>query len=87
MTMAIFDRSKELENEELKDVNGGYIFNSQPEGCIPEWEVINDKTGDVMKKFGTDRELAVITAKLYGMSAEEIGWEKLNKLRKSSGRI
>ena len=51
--MTSFDRTKRMEIEELDNVNGGYIFNPDEELIAPTWEVIDDKTGNVMWNCGS----------------------------------
>ena len=75
-----------MEIEELDNVNGGYIFNPDEELIAPTWEVIDDKTGNVMwktKKY----ETAVAFAKFFMQSTEILDWSTLNSLRKKSGSI
>ena len=78
--MAIMDKSKKMENEELKEVNGGYLFGSG-DHLNDKWEVIDDNTGEVLAKFQTWDEAERAAREQYGMSTEIIFWDKLRDLR------
>ena len=64
-----------LSEEELKEVNGGYIFIGRD-----AFEVIDDKNGEVLGKYSSFNE-AREAAKKKGQSATIIYWDELNKLR------
>lgn len=66
-----------LNEEELQNVNGGYIFFVM----WGTWEVINDITGEVMERvegFSMDAEAR---AEALGQSPEEVEWSKVQSLR------
>ena len=77
--MAIFENGKKLENEELKEVNGGYIYN-----VAGDWyEIIDDKTGDVIERGLPNRDQAKARAKELGQSDMGLNWWQLDSLRKT----
>ncbi|MBR1740454.1 MAG: hypothetical protein IJ733_01025 [Lachnospiraceae bacterium] len=72
-----------LSDDALEGVSGGYIFYANGcQGSDPnrQWEVINDKNGDVIERFGT-KEDAMKYAESIGESDEQVPWETVNKLR------
>ena len=86
--MAIFKNEKKLDNEELKDVNGGYIYDTGKlwigNGNIYlSLEVIDDKTGDVIQEAKSYGEACSI-CKERGLSTKEIDADLLNALRKGA---
>ena len=74
--MALFDKSK-LTEEELKDAAGGYIF--QPGSG---YEVIDDKTGDVIKG-GLTYAQAVSYCNDIGVDTRQLSWNQLEQLRET----
>ena len=78
--MAIMDESKKLENEELKDVSGGYIFGDGSNASY-NWEVIDDINGEVLGKYLTRDEARDAAVNQFNVSGDTIGWAKLNELR------
>ena len=85
--MAIFENAKKLENEELKDVNGGYIYDTGEvfigNGTfLLSLEVIDDKTGEVIQEARSYSEANSI-CKEKGLSTKEIDWDQLSSLRKT----
>ena len=77
LTMAIFDGSKKLENEELNDVNGGYVwFGGYDSGFV----VINDKTGKVLAAHLSPSKAKERAIEL-GQSSYEITTDELMDLR------
>ena len=85
--MAILDASK-LNEEELKEVNGGYVYNTrnirfdERGNGYCAWEVIDDTTGDVLqtvKSYGD----AVRVCQERNLSVSELSWPQLDNLRKT----
>ena len=64
-----------LNPEELDKVSGGYLFDAD-EG----WEVIDDRTGDVIAGGLSEDEAVNLCFKL-GIDYDEIDWDELNDLR------
>ena len=73
----------ELPDEILDSVSGGYVFIDQYMGG-QDYQVINDKTGEVMERNIPHYTAADNRARTLGQSSQIIGWEELNKLRKSN---
>ncbi len=77
---------KKIDENELGKVSGGLIFNaSNISGSDPAnpWEVIDNKTGNVIARYPT-RDQAVSKAQSYGgnpYNAMEIDWNSLVSLR------
>ncbi len=71
---------KELKEDELENVDGGYIFYNR--NGNQKWQVINDSTGKVERDGLARREYAKDYAKKHGFSTDEISWSDLDKLRK-----
>lgn len=46
-----------VEVNDLKDVSGGFVFNGNGEPKHP-WEVLDDKSGEVLARFGTKKRSA-----------------------------
>ena len=86
--MAIFDKSKKLDNEELKDVNGGYIYDTKSfffdENGYGhyKYEVIDDVTGEVLYNAESYQE-AFLYAGQRAISWDEISLDQLNRLRET----
>ena len=74
--MALFDKSK-LSEEELKEVSGGYIYDTGR-----AYEVIDDNNGEVIQ-----RDLSYGQAVRYclnsNMGTREISWGQLARLRET----
>jgi len=74
---------KEINLNEMEKVNGGYIFRygDYDHNCVV-YEVINDKTGDVMETFYYDDiDGAFDYADSHGMCCWLITWDELAQLR------
>ncbi|MBO4904736.1 MAG: hypothetical protein J5367_05900 [Lachnospiraceae bacterium] len=77
---------KKLNDSELENVSGGFIFNATNiSGSDPmrPWEVIDNKNGNVLNRFGTKAE-AEACARSYGSltyNAMEINWNDVCSLR------
>ena len=77
---------KKLNDSELENVSGGFIFNaSNISGSDPSrpWEVIDNKNGNVLNRFAT-KEQAWSCASSYGGSTYdtmEINWDDVCSLR------
>ena len=67
-----------LNAEDLKAANGGYVLWI----CWGDWEVINDKNGEVMERVDGFYEDAAARAKALGQSPEEVEWSKVEALRR-----
>ena len=76
--MAIFENAKKLNEEELKDASGGYIYNHM--GDTYGWEVIDDNTGEVIDR-NFHRSAAEEYCRAHGINPARITWEELEKLR------
>ena len=70
---------KILNEEELLDIVGGYIFENRVAG---RWQVINDKTGGVEYE-SSFRSCAEWMADYLGYSTEEIKWDRVDQLIKA----
>ena len=87
------DNMKELSLNEMEQAGGGYIFvvfegspYFAPEIKMYRYEVIDDKTGNVLAFF--DKPMpAEYYAACNGLSTSEIDWDTLEKLRKDAGTI
>ena len=67
-----------LNDEDLKNVSGGYIFENE----MGDIEVI-DSEGNVVKRFGYHEYAAAYTwAVEHGLPGEMITWEELDRIRK-----
>lgn len=80
---------EKLEDEQIATVTGGYIFNAvNISNSDPQkpWEIIDDKTGDVLGRFANYDD-ALEAARKVNRSGELISWDDLVDLRKKSGRI
>ena len=71
---------RELTDEALEQVNGGYIF--RPSNNPRKWEIISDVNGSVKDTIVGGRDDAEARAKQLGQSTDEIGWNKLDFLRR-----
>ena len=79
--MAIFDKSKKMDSEELKDVNGGYInFGGIDSGY---YMVIDDKTGHILEGHIFSASGAKKRAIELGQSDYEITEDELWALYKT----
>ena len=79
--MAIFENAKKLENEELKDVNGGAIYVPFGTG---KYEVIHDVTGEQLAVFD-NRASANEYCQMNGLSTVYIGLDDINRMRADNG--
>ena len=77
MTIMIY--KKELKEDELENVDGGYLFHDYSSG---KWQVINDRTGSVVENEFINKDAAAKWAEDHGYSSEEISWSRLDTLRK-----
>ena len=78
----------ELPDELLDAVAGGYIFYNWDTKYSERWEVIRDKDGKVMERFNEDqKEAAKAYAKAHGQSEEQIGWARINEIRKAANPL
>ena len=82
--MAIVKRTN-LTKEELNQVNGGGIFPyaNYDLNCVV-FEVIDDKTGDVMARFYDEFEEACDFADNHGTSCYFMTWDEVSKLREKN---
>ena len=86
--MAIFEKGS-LNEEELKDVNGGAIFKygvSDGWEVATAYEVIDDNTGEVMETFYDDYAGASDYAFRHGMSDQILDWSQLKALREKNNK-
>lgn len=83
------DDKKTINDDELENVSGGYVFNqanlpenpsSPSDRQNPYWEIIDDNNGEVLYKFKTKEE-AQKGARELGLDDMEIGTQHLNWLR------
>ena len=73
----------ELRNDALGAVSGGYIFFAG-DGCGGcQWEVIDDSTGEVLERY-IHRYEAIEAAERQNQLTYEIGWERLDALRREA---
>ena len=70
---------KELKEEELEKVDGGYVFH---DNSRDRWEVIDDITGEVRESGFVYRQYAQDWAKDHDQSPDEIVWCQLDQLRR-----
>ena len=70
---------KELKEDELENVDGGYVFH---DNSRDRWEVIDDITGEVKESGFVSRAYAQEYAKKHDQSPDEIVWCQLDELRK-----
>ena len=75
-----------IDDKELENVSGGFIFNSTGiAGADPwnNWEVIDNKTGDVISRFHTKEEALACAGSFHGSAYDtmEIKWDDLCNLR------
>lgn len=88
--MAIFE--KKLDDEKMKDVNGGYIYPQYIGHSVMNdeqyyrYEVIDDKTGNVITFF-EEMYQAKDYAEAHGQSVRVLEWKELEQLRKDAGTI
>ncbi|MBR3250668.1 MAG: hypothetical protein IKF80_03080 [Erysipelotrichaceae bacterium] len=68
---------KIINEEELLDIVGGYIFENKVAG---RWQVINDKTGAVEYE-SSFLSCVEWTADYLGFSTEHIKWDKVEELK------
>ena len=71
---------REITDEEMEQVNGGYLF--RPSGNPRKWEIISDVNGRVMDTVTCGQDDAVARAKQLGQSDRELTWTQLTNLRK-----
>ena len=72
-----------IDDSALEGITGGAIFNaSHMDGSDPNtpWEVIDDRTGDVVFKART-RDEAIAYAGAHGMQQNDIYWDQVLQLR------
>ena len=73
---------KELNIDNINNVSGGYIFRRTYRENTTGFEVIDDKTGNVVEYFARyDLWSAEACARKNGLSTEFISWDDLEKLR------
>lgn len=78
----------EMDLEELENVSGGYIYKATFNGGFVRYEVIDDKTGEVVEHFGrTELWDAEKCAREHGLSTEIISWDDVLKLRIKGPKI
>lgn len=75
----ISEEQIELPSEALESVAGGYIYLANQRDPL-SFEVLNDKTGDVMSK-GHSYDSAVEKAIELGQSAQSLTWDEVKELR------
>ena len=77
--MAIMNKlnAEKLNEEELQNVNGGYILWIS----WGTWEVINDVNGKVMERVEGFSQDAEARAKALGQSPKEVDWKTVDALR------
>ena len=76
--MALFEK---LNDENLKDVTGGYQFQHRwGNERSMVYEAIDDKTGDVVATF-SDRDECYRYCKSNGLKIDHLSWEQLQGLR------
>ena len=77
-----------LTKEEMEQAGGGGIFMYPEDPNNWEtmvYEVIDDRTGNVMAKFGNNYYYeAECFAKAHGMTTDFMAWEDVNNLRKGN---
>lgn len=72
----------ELNFEDLDAVSGGYIFETMYKAEVNGYEVIDDKTGDVVERFrDCEHWEARKYAREHGYSDKLISWDELRLLR------
>lgn len=72
----------ELRHADLETISGGYIFETMYKAEVNGYEVIDDKTGDVVKRFRDyERWEARKYAREHGYSDKLISWDELRLLR------
>ena len=72
---------EKLEDEELKDVSGGYVCANPSKQCF---EVIDDKTGEVLESGFGDHLAAMRAAKLWDQSTQVISPDYAAELRQKN---
>ena len=77
--MALLDKAK-LTEDELKKVNGGYLFEGDGVNGV---EVIDDHNGSVLATFSTLDE-ALVYCDEHGISHDYLYWYELAELRENS---
>lgn len=65
------DVAQALENGELEEVSGGYIYGEGAPGL--EWEVVDDGNGEVLGRYETKEE-AITMAWRKGQSPKRVYW-------------
>ena len=78
------DNKKKINDDELENVSGGYLFNQSncPGGGANVWEVIDNKTGEVLYETG-DKNKAIKACKEVGLETDELEYWQLGHLRQS----
>ena len=71
---------KDLKEEELENVGGGYVFFDRYGSG--KWQIISDRTGSVKNDGFLSKEAAQEWAEKTGYGTDEILWDDLDKLRK-----
>ena len=84
LTMAIYEHAEKLDNEELKDVNGGYIYYPDGYGTCKS-VVIDDETGEELAVFSNKPE-AIRFCQLRMVSSKYISLEHINSLREANAK-
>ena len=81
--MTIFKNAQKLENEELKEVSGGYILDRNLEpGDVNysyRWAVV-DKEGYILQCFGSKEAAENYCRPGGSLFAKEITWEEYQEL-------
>ena len=85
------DESIELPDEVLDAVSGGYLFRTQRGKTATgdpndTFDVINDKTGEVMEGGILGRGNAEARARALGQSADTVQWTYVDHLRTEAAR-
>ncbi len=78
-----YDGVAELSLDDLDGASGGYIYSNGDDPEYP-YELIDDKTGDVLAYFARKQD-AIESARLDNISTREITWEQLKTLRELNG--
>ena len=74
------DEPRQLDDEQIEEVAGGYIHIAMVGEHAGEWEVIDDNTGEVLGRYERVREAEEAADKL-GMSVKKISSVQLKKLQ------
>ena len=72
---------EKLEHKDLKEVNGGFVYANANKKCF---EVIDDKTGEVLASGYPDTLTAQRAAAKMGQSIKSISSDYLEKLRQGN---